>query len=133
MHVHDSTSTHPHVQEAINEALIKCLEECHACEKACIACADACLGEPMVQDLVQCIRVNLDCADVCHTTGAVAARRSGSNEGVMRRMLAVCEMACRICGDECMRHAAHHAHCRLCAEACRRCEHACTAALRSMA
>ena len=34
-------------------------------------------------------------------------------------------MACRACGDECEKHAAHHEHCRLCAEVCRRCEQAC--------
>jgi hypothetical protein len=35
------------------------------------------------------------------------------------------ELACRLCADECERHAGRHEHCRLCAQACRTCEHAC--------
>jgi hypothetical protein len=34
-------------------------------------------------------------------------------------------VACLACAEECDRHAAHHQHCRLCAEACRRCKKAC--------
>ena len=29
------------------------------------------------------------------------------------------------CADECERHAAYHAHCRVCADVCRRCRKAC--------
>lgn len=133
MHAYEIIATHPHVQGNTNDALIRCLEKCYACAQSCTSCADACLGEPTVQRLVQCIRVNLDCADVCHATALIASRRTGSNGEVIRRMLAVCEMTCRICGEECARHSVHHAHCRICAEACRRCEQACAIALRSMA
>ena len=31
----------------------------------------------------------------------------------------------KACGDECEQHAQMHEHCRVCAEACRRCERAC--------
>jgi hypothetical protein len=40
-----------------------------------VDCADACLGEQDVQMLVCCIRLNLDCADVCATTGRLLARQ----------------------------------------------------------
>jgi hypothetical protein len=40
-------------------------------------------------------------------------------------MLEACAEACRICAEECERHAGDHEHCRVCAEACRRCEQAC--------
>jgi hypothetical protein len=33
--------------------------------------------------------------------------------------------ACQVCGEECERHADDHEHCRIYAEACRRCEEAC--------
>jgi hypothetical protein len=124
--------THPDVKGNINEALIRCIEECYSCAQACTACADACLGEDMVKELRQCIRLNLDCADVCAATGAVASRRTGSNEEVIRQMLQACAAACRLCGDECERHAGHHEHCHVCAQSCRRCEQACQDALRSM-
>jgi hypothetical protein len=132
MHAHEMIRIHPHVRGNTNEALIRCIEECYACAQTCLSCADACLGEDMVQQLTQCIRLNLDCADVCAATGAVATRRTGSNEQVIRSMLEACALACRLCGEECARHAEEHEHCRICAESCRRCEQACQEALRSM-
>ena len=125
MHVQEMISTHPSVRGDVNEALIRCIEECYDCAQACTVCADACLGEEMVRDLVQCIRLNLDCADVCAATGAVASRRTGTNELTLKRMIETCAEACRLCGAECAKHAAMHEHCRICAESCRRCEQAC--------
>ena len=57
--------------------------------------------------------------------GAVASRRTGSNQAVIRIALEACEAACRLCAKECDAHAPDHEHCRICAEACRACEHAC--------
>ena len=133
MHAHEMISTHPDVRGNTNDALIRCIEECYACAQTCVSCADACLAEDMVQQLRQCIRLNLDCADVCAATGAVASRRTGSNEPVIRRMLEACETACRLCAEECERHAGMHDHCRICAQYCRRCEEACRQARQSMA
>jgi Domain of Unknown Function (DUF326) len=94
------------------------------CAQTCTACANACLGEPRVQDLVRCIRLNLHCADLCDTTGRLISRQE--NPELARAILRACELACRLCGEECERHAAMGMqHCRVCAEACRRCEQAC--------
>ena len=132
MHVQQMISKHPDVQGNTNSALIRCIEECYACSQTCTACADACIAEQMVDQLRQCIRLNLDCADICSTTGAIASRRTGSNEDTIRRMLMACAAVCRDCGEECQRHAQMHEHCRVCADACERCEQACDAALQSM-
>lgn len=132
MHAQEMIRTHPHVKGNMNEALVRCINECYDCAQTCIACADACLGEQSVQELTQCIRLNQDCADVCDATGAVATRRTGSNEDLIRSMLDSCAIACRICAEECERHAGEHEHCRICAESCRRCEEACQEAKRSM-
>lgn len=129
MHAQEMISTHPHVQGRINEPLARCIEECFDCAQVCTSCADACLGEDMVKDLTQCIRLNLDCADACAATGAIATRRTGSNEALIRSMLDTCALACRICGEECRKHAGMHEHCRICAELCERCERACMAAI----
>ncbi|MBN1240901.1 MAG: four-helix bundle copper-binding protein [Gammaproteobacteria bacterium] len=132
MHAQEIISTHPHVKGSTNQALIRCIEECYDCAQACTACADACLGEDMAKELAQCIRLNLDCADVCHATGTIATRRTGSNQDLIRSMLETLALACRLCGEECERHASKHEHCRICAEACRSCEQACVEARRSM-
>ncbi|NYZ17521.1 four-helix bundle copper-binding protein [Azospirillum sp. RWY-5-1] len=126
-------ATHPDVKGSVNDALIRCIEDCYSCAQACTACADACLAEDMVAELRQCIRLNLDCADLCTATGSIATRRTGSNEAVIRLTVQACTEACRICAEECERHAAMHEHCRICAESCRRCETACREALDSLA
>jgi hypothetical protein len=125
MHAQQMISTHPDAGGSANDLLIRCIEACYDCAQTCTACADACLGEEMVAQLTQCIRLNLDCADVCLATGSIASRRTGSDELIINRMLETCAAACRLCGDECERHAEQHEHCRICAEACRHCEQAC--------
>lgn len=132
MNTHEMIAAHPDVRGNVNKALLDAIDECYACAQTCTSCADACLAEQMVAELRQCIRVNLDCADVCLATAALANRRTGSDEDVIRKMLDACITACRLCGEECHHHARMHEHCRICAEACRRCEAACKSALGTM-
>lgn len=128
MHAQEMIGSHPQVRGDANDVLIRVVEEAFACAQACVACADACLGEDTVADLTECIRLNLDCADVCITAGKTATRRTGSNEGLVAAMLDACAVACARCAEECETHAGMHEHCRICAEACRSCETACRAA-----
>jgi hypothetical protein len=132
MHTEKMIATHPSVHGDINEPLAAAIDAAYACAQTCTSCADACLAEDMVQQLRQCIRLNLDCADVCDAFATLGSRRTGSNEEVMRKMLDACVTACRLCGEECGRHASMHEHCLVCAEACRECEAACRDALRGM-
>ena len=105
--------------------LVACIEACFDCSQACTACADACLGEDMVADLRRCITSDLNCADLCATTGRVLSRQTSYDAEITRATLTACRDACRRCADECDQHAGMHEHCRVCAEACRRCEQAC--------
>jgi uncharacterized protein DUF326 len=102
------------------------------CAQACTACADDCLSEQQVAELAKCIRLNLDCADICTTTLRVASRQTDYDANLTRPQLQACVAACTSCGDECQRHAQMHEHCRVCAEACRRCEQACSQLLAAM-
>ena len=122
-HVTKMLETHP--QATPNEALARCIQECFACALTCTSCADACLAEEQIAELVRCIRLNLDCADVCDATGRVLTRQTSTEPRLARSMLDACAQACHTCAEECERHAPHHEHCRVCAEACRRCEQAC--------
>ena len=122
-------STRPDVQGSTADKLLRCIEECYSCAQTCTACADACLSESIVEQLRQCIRLNLDRADICAATGTMASRRTGSNVAVLRAAIQACGQACRACGEECERHAGEHEHCRICAESCKRCADACQAAL----
>lgn len=132
MNTQEMIATHPDVKGNVNPALIAAIDAAYACAQTCTSCADACLAEEMVAHLRQCIRLNMDCADVCAAAGKVASRRTGSNEEVIRKLLDACIAACRLCAEECARHASKHEHCRVCAEDCKRCEAACQSALRTM-
>ena len=132
MNVQEMLRTHPSASADL-ETLARCVEECFACTQSCTACADACLGEPDVAELKRCIRLNLDCADICEATGKIASRQTEPQVDFLRTMIQACAEACRQCGEECERHADHHEHCRVCAEACRRCEQACEDALAALA
>jgi hypothetical protein len=95
------------------------------CAQACAADTDADLNEQDLAEIVRCIRQCLDCTDICTATGRVLSRLAEYDADVTRPLLESCVAICKSCGDECERHAPHHAHCRVCAEACRRCEQAC--------
>jgi hypothetical protein len=116
------------------DLLIGCIEACSDCAESCTQCADACLGEERVQGLTTCIRLNLDCADICAATGRVVSRQTGYDPEVTGAVLRACIAACGSCADECDIHAAHGMeHCRVCAEECRRCEQACQELLAAVA
>jgi acetylglutamate synthase len=129
MSVHKMIAAHPDVAGHLNEELATAVRHAMFCAVICTSCADACSAEAM--DMRQCIRTCSDCADVCTAAMRVAARRTGSNEAVIRAMLIACIETCEICAAECDRH--DHQHCRLCAEMCRECAADCHTALATIA
>mgnify|MGYP006204207793 CR=1 FL=1 len=76
-------------------------------------------------DMAQCIRLCSDCADVCEATARIATRQTRPDTRLVRATIEACAAACVACSEECDRHAAHHEHCRICADVCRRCKAAC--------
>lgn len=112
--------------------LAKAIDALVECANTCTQCADACMSEDDVASMVKCIRLDLDCADICLTTSRVVSRQTEYDANVTRRQLEACIAACKSCGDECERHGAHLAHCRVCAEICRRCELACSELLEAI-
>lgn len=102
-----------------NSKLLAMLAECAA---ACNMCSTACLTEPNVQHMAECIRLDMDCAQMCGTTAAFVARNSMH----AKHLLNACAEICTKCAEECGKHEVQH--CRECAEVCRRCAEACKAA-----
>jgi hypothetical protein len=131
--VQEMIKAHPQPTSLDRDALLRCIDECFDCAVTCTSCADACLGENDVQELVRCVRLNLDCADACDATGRILTRQTAPDLDLLRAMIEACGAACRACREQCERHAAHHEHCRLCAEACRRCDKACDDLLATIA
>lgn len=111
--------------------LSELIDSCLECVQACTSCADACLGEDDPKALARCIRLDLDCADVCDSTAKVMSRQTAFEPEMARAAVEACARATRLCGDECETHARdmNMEHCRVCMEACRRCEEACNSVL----
>ena len=116
---------HPQPAASNGDAARACIAACQTCATVCTTCADACLHEKDVASLRDCIRLDLDCADICETTARLLARASHTDAATLRLQVRACEQACRTCETECAKHARHMEHCRVCAEACRACADAC--------
>lgn len=132
-HAQAMLETHPSSGGTMHvDTLAEVLHHLEECAQMCSLCADACLAEDMVAELRRCIRLNLDCADLCRTTAAVLGRQVEPDSATIRALLEACRAACAACGNECGSHAGMHEHCRICAEACQRCEQACAQALQQV-
>lgn len=132
-HTHAMLQTHPQPGATDTVALVACIEACFDCALTCTMCADACLGEAHLDMLRRCIRLNLDCADICNATGRVLARQTLPDSALLRAQVQACLLACQLCAAECEEHAEMHEHCRVCADACRQCEAACNEMLTALA
>ena len=124
--------TYPRTFNAHVGLLAATIDALSDCVQACNADNAADLGEQNVTEMVKCIRLCLDCAEICTVTAAVTSRQTDYDANVTRPLLEACVAICKSCGDECERHARMHEHCRVCAEACRRCEQACRELLGAM-
>lgn len=123
---YDMLRSHPSRTGVKDERLLtRTIETLTECAIVCSQCADACLAEPKVEELRNCIRLNLVCADVCAVTARALAQPAEESIELAAELLHACVTACRLCGAECRRHAHHHEHCRVCAECCQKCKEAC--------
>ena len=101
-----------------NRGLLDALYDCAA---ECNHCAIACLQEKDVKMLERCIRLDLDCAEICQVAAGYVARGSE----LANRLLELCAEVCNACADECEKHE-HMEHCKRCADICRKCADACS-------
>ncbi|HEX2960500.1 MAG TPA: four-helix bundle copper-binding protein [Ignavibacteriales bacterium] len=70
--------------------------------------------------LARCIKLDMDCADICYE----GARLIQRNSEIAQQFMSLCEKICTMCGDECQKHT-HMKHCQQCAESCRKCVEEC--------
>jgi hypothetical protein len=98
----------------------ECLLACNECAAACLECAIACLNEDDPKAMVRCIKLDMECADVCRLAAASIAR----SDDHLKATCSLCAQVCQTCAAECAKHSMKH--CKHCAEACQRCSDACT-------
>ena len=123
-HVDEMIRTHPSPTKMEVDGRSACIEACLDCEQACVVCADACIAEDRTALLIRCIRLDLDCADLCGVTARILSRANEPDWTVIRETLQACLAACKSCGAEC-RHHTEMQHCQVCADACDACALAC--------
>ena len=92
----------------------------NACVAECNHCTTACLDEQDVKMLTKCIKLDIDCAEICSLTASLLARGSEHGEHLKKE----CAEVCAACATECEKHA-HMEHCKKCAEVCWACAQAC--------
>jgi hypothetical protein len=119
------------IDETVLTSVINALNEC---AYACAIDIDEDLAELGIGnvEMERCVRLCLNCADICTTAAGVLRRRAVLEVDVSIPLLDSCLAICISCGDECQIHAPMHEHCRLCGESCRRCEEACRTLLTAM-
>jgi hypothetical protein len=100
-----------------NRSLIETLNRCVA---VCNHCATACLDEENVKMMARCIKLDIDCAEICGLAASFVARGSEHADHVLNE----CADICNACAEECGKHSRME-HCRICAETCRECAEAC--------
>lgn len=101
------------------EKFQECIDLCYRCAVACDNCSVACLTEPDVEKMADCIRTDIDCAQICRFAAGAMARNSDFAEDICE----LCASVCRKCADICGMH--NHDHCQACAKACRLCADEC--------
>jgi hypothetical protein len=98
--VKDMLDTYPRTFNVDADLLARTIEALIECANTCSQCADACLSEDSVADLAKCIRLNLDCAEVCLVTSRSLSRQTEYDANLTRPLLEACAAACKSCGDE---------------------------------
>jgi hypothetical protein len=110
---------------AHKDALAEVVDAASDCAQACRTDNDADLSEPHLADMVTCIRLCENCADICDAVAAVLSRPVSWDVRVIQPLVQACAVICESCAAECERHAPEHAHCEVCGQSCRRCSQAC--------
>ena len=84
----------------------KCIEACYLCATACDNCAASCLDEENLEMMRECIKLDMQCANICRLAAQFMTLNSGSAQDLCR----LCADVCQKCGDECGKH--EHDHCQ---------------------
>lgn len=98
---------------------LELVQKIAACQHQCNHCFKSCLEEDQVKMMVDCIKLDRECSDICALTLQMVA----SESYFAKDMVLLCINACQKCAQECEKH--DNDHCRECAAACRECEEAC--------
>lgn len=96
------------------------IEILNKCISACNHCASSCLEEKEVGMMVACIKLDIDCAEICRTLVSFTTRGSLHAQHLLKE----CAEICKACAIEAQKHSQMD-HCKKCAEVCLACAEVC--------
>lgn len=105
----------------LSEEMLRCIEVCSDCHKACLQTIPYCLQTSGHCAQPNHIRLMLDCAEICQTSGNFMLR--GSDLHV--HTCGACAEICDRCARECEAMSDNDPRMAACAEMCRRCADSC--------
>ncbi|MGW4340046.1 hypothetical protein ACWEK5_45825 [Rhodococcus koreensis] len=115
-----------------SDVLARAVDTLQECEEIVAACSMGMLGAQDALQLAPAISRDLDCADLLGVTRRVLTRGSGPDHTLITAQVEACLLACERSHELCSQHADHHAHCRMCSDATRRCADMCREVLTSL-
>jgi hypothetical protein len=96
------------------------IELLYTCADACDSCASVCLAGEDMTKTARCVRLDIECANLCRTTASLLS----SDSAFARRLCGLCADVCDTCAIECARHREME-HCVRCADTCKACATEC--------
>lgn len=97
------------------------IEALNECAVVCNQGYDDCLKSDDVQMMVNCIRLERECAEFSAFVAQALARGTEFSSEFAELCIKICEA----CGNECKKHAKHMESCQKCADACLKCADEC--------
>lgn len=107
-------------------ALTEAIESCLNCGQVCAACSDACQGEKGVNKFRSIIRSASDSSDICFATAKILIRLNDKNRKSLQVLLNACTEQINETMQLCTQYSTQYEHCRVCSDACKKCETAIT-------
>ncbi|QUE85394.1 four-helix bundle copper-binding protein [Exiguobacterium alkaliphilum] len=105
----------------VKEQYKSVIEALNNCAITCNECYDECLTEENVTMMVDCIRLERECAEF----SAFVAQALARGTAFASEYAELCIKICEACGNECMKHASHMESCKKCADTCFKCADEC--------
>ena len=88
--------TYPRTFDVDAGVLAAAIDALNDCVQACTADTAADLSERNVTEMVNCVRLCLDCADICVATVGVTSRQTEYDATVINLLLEACAASCAI-------------------------------------
>jgi hypothetical protein len=112
--------SHTQMGEKMDEAMLRCIDNCVDCAAICIETTMHCLQMGGEHASPEHIRILMDCAEICQTSANFMLR----NSDLHGKVCGVCAEVCERCAEHCERFS-DDSIMQQCAEICRTCASSC--------